>query len=309
MEFSHKPVLLKETIDLLNIREDGNYIDCTTGGAGHSIEIAKRLLGHGHLLCIDRDIEALQAAKSRLSDVKCNLEFIHSNYCEIERIREKMPSADGILMDLGVSSYQLDNPSRGFSYMNDGPLDMRMDASDGPDAFDVVNNYSESDLARVIRDYGEEKFALRIAKRIVRERNSHEIKSTQELSEIIKSAIPAASRREGPHPAKRTFQAIRIEVNDELSQLKTSISALIDLLSPGGRLAIITFHSLEDRIVKNEFDLRLNPCTCPKSFPVCVCGKVPDVIKITGKPVRADEAELMENPRARSAKLRVIQKL
>lgn len=309
MEFSHKPVLLKQTIDLLNIREDGNYIDCTTGGGGHSIEIARRLVMHGHLLCIDRDIEALDAAKSRLSDINCNIEFMHSNYSEIERIRERMPSADGILMDLGVSSYQLDNPSRGFSYMNDGPLDMRMDASDGCDAFDVVNNYTESDLIRVIRDYGEEKFATRIARRIVSERNSHEIKSTQELSEIIKSAIPAAARREGPHPAKRTFQAIRIEVNNELQGLKASISGLIDLLRPGGRLAIITFHSLEDRIVKNEFDLRLNPCTCPKNFPICVCGKVPDVIKVTGKPVTADETELMENPRARSAKLRVIEKL
>ena len=310
MEFGHVPVLFDEVMEALAVKPDGTYVDGTTGGGGHSSGICERLSAKGHLVAVDRDTEALAAAEKRLEPYGCRKTFVHANYSDTEAIKAAAGGkVQGILLDLGVSSYQLDNPERGFSYMNDAPLDMRMDASDRLTAYEVVNGYSEEDLARIIKDYGEERWARRIAEFIVRERKTAPVRSTDRLTEIIKAAIPAKARRTGPHPAKRTFQAIRIEVNDELGHLREAVEKLPDLLESGGRIAIITFHSLEDRIVKTEFERRLDPCTCPKEFPVCVCGKKADVKRVTKKPVVPTETETAENPRARSAKLRVLEKL
>ena len=310
MEFRHVPVLFDEVMTALDIKENGIYIDGTVGGGGHSSGICERLGEGGTLIAVDRDEEALKAASSRLEGYKCQKRFVHANYSDVDAIAEAAGgSVQGILLDLGVSSYQLDNPERGFSYMHDAPLDMRMDESDRLTAYDVVNGYSEKDLARIIKDYGEERWAARIAQFIAKERKEAAIDSTARLTEIIKAAIPASARRSGPHPAKRTFQAIRIEVNDELGHLREAVERLPDLLVSGGRIAIITFHSLEDRIVKTEFERRLDPCTCPPEFPVCVCGKVADVKRITRKPIIPTDEETESNPRARSAKLRVLEKL
>lgn len=310
MKFEHVPVLYNEVIESLNIKPYGIYVDGTLGGGGHSSGICERLSTEGTLLGVDRDTAALNAASERLKPYECNKLFLHANYSEVEKIEEMAGSkVDGILLDLGVSSFQLDTAERGFSYMHDAPMDMRMNEDDVFTAYQVVNEYSEQELTRIIREYGEEKWASRIAKFIVAERANSPIERTGELVDIIKKAIPAAARRGGPHPAKRTFQAIRIEVNAELEHLRRALDKLPDILAPGGRLAIITFHSLEDRMVKTSFEKRLNPCTCPKEFPVCVCGKKPDVKKVTKKPLTASDEELENNPRARSAKLRVIEKL
>lgn len=310
MKFEHVPVLYDEVMDALDIKADGIYVDGTLGGGGHSSGICERLSEKGTLIGVDRDTAALEAAGERLKDYACQRVYLHTNYSDVEAIKEAAGGkVDGILLDLGVSSFQLDTAERGFSYMHDAPMDMRMNEDDAFTAYQVVNEYSEQELARIIKEYGEEKWASRIAKFIVSERKLKPVETTGELVEIIKKAIPAAARREGPHPAKRTFQAIRIEVNAELEHLKRALDTLPDILAPGGRLAIITFHSLEDRMVKVAFDKRLNPYTCPKEFPVCVCGKVADVKKITRKPLVAGEKELDVNPRSRSAKLRVIEKL
>lgn len=310
MEFGHVPVLFDEVMEALAVKPDGTYVDGTAGGGGHSSGICERLSENGHLVAVDRDTEALEAAGKRLEPYTCRKTFVHANYSDIAAIAAAAGGrVQGILLDLGVSSYQLDNPERGFSYMNDAPLDMRMDASDRLTAWEVVNGYSEAELARIIKDYGEERWARRIAEFIVRERKNSPIDSTDRLTGVIKAAIPAKARRSGPHPAKRTFQAIRIEVNDELGHLREAVAKLPDLLESGGRIAIITFHSLEDRIVKTEFERRLDPCTCPKEFPVCVCGKKADVKRVTRKPVVPTQEETEENPRARSAKLRVLEKL
>lgn len=310
MEFAHVPVLFDEVIEGLNIRPGKVYADGTLGGAGHSSGICENLNGHGTLIGIDKDTDALNAAKQRLEKYSCEKHFVHSNYSDIKLILSELNihSLDGALLDLGVSSFQLDNPQRGFSYMSDAPLDMRMNAEDNFTAENVVNEYSEDELRRIIKDYGEEKWAARIAEFIVRKRSEKTITSTFELVDIIKAAIPAAARREGPHPAKRTFQAIRIEVNDELGHLRRAVDDFVDVMAPEGRLAIITFHSLEDRIVKEAFAKRLNPCTCPPELP-CVCGKVSDIKKVTRKPSTAGVKELERNPRSRSAKLRIIEKL
>ena len=310
MEFEHVPVLFDEVMELLDIKPDGIYVDGTAGGGGHSSGICERLSGRGTLIAVDRDEEALAAAQKRLEPYGCRKIFVHANYSDTGTIMKAAGGkVHGILLDLGVSSYQLDNPERGFSYMNDAPLDMRMDASDRLTAYDVVNGYSEDKLTEIIKEYGEERWARRIAEFIARERKISPIDSTERLTEIIKAAIPAKARRTGPHPAKRTFQAIRIEVNDELGHLREAVEKLPDMLESGGRIAVITFHSLEDRIVKTEFARRLDPCTCPKEFPVCVCGKKADVKRVTKKPVIPTEEETEANPRARSAKLRVLEKL
>ena len=310
MEFGHVPVLFDEVMEALAVKPEGTYVDGTAGGGGHSSGICERLSDKGHLIAVDRDTEALTAAKKKLDPYGCRKTFLHANYSDTAAIAQAAGGkVQGILLDLGVSSYQLDNPERGFSYMNDAPLDMRMDASDRLTAYEVVNGYSEEELARIIKDYGEERWARRIAEFIVRERKDSPIDSTDRLTGVIKAAIPAKARRTGPHPAKRTFQAIRIEVNDELGHLREAAEKLPDLLESGGRIAIITFHSLEDRIVKTEFERRLDPCTCPKEFPVCVCGKKTDVKRVTRKPVVPSQEETDKNPRARSAKLRVLEKL
>ena len=310
MEFKHIPIMLDECIKGLDIKEDGIYVDCTLGGAGHSSHIIKRLSSKGHLIGIDQDADALEAAKNRLS-VYSNVTFVHDNFYNINNILENLgvDRIDGILMDLGVSSYQLDNADRGFSYMHDAPLDMRMNRESSLSAYEVVNKYSEAELLNVIRIYGEEKFAKRVAKFIVDRRENKEIISTLELVDIIKAAIPAKARREGPHPAKRTFQAIRIEVNKELEILKKTIEDGVSRLNHGGRIAVITFHSLEDRIVKTSFKELEDPCMCPKEFPVCACGKLPIVKIVTKKPMEPLSEEVNENPRSRSAKLRVAEKL
>lgn len=310
MEFNHVSVLLNECLEGLNIKENGIYVDGTLGGAGHSSEILKRLYKEGRLIGIDQDTDALKAAKERLKDYS-NVTFVHSNFSNIENVLNNLniDGVDGILMDLGVSSYQLDEGERGFSYMKDAPLDMRMNRENDFSAYNVVNEYSEEDLYRIIRDYGEEKFAKRIASFIVENRQEKNIETTLELVEIIKNAIPAKARREGPHPAKRTFQAIRIEVNSELSILNKTIEDGVEKLNKGGRMAIITFHSLEDRIVKNKFrDLAVS-CRCPKEFPVCVCGEKAKVKIISRKAIEPTKEEVEINPRSRSAKLRVIEKL
>ena len=310
MEFNHISVLLNECLEGLNIKENGIYVDGTLGGAGHSSEILKRLSNEGRLIGIDQDTDALKAAKERLKNYS-NVTFVHSNFTSIENVLNNLniDGVDGILMDLGVSSYQLDEGERGFSYMKDAPLDMRMNRDNDFSAYNVINEYSEEDLYRIIRDYGEEKFARRIASFIVENRQEKNIETTLELVEIIKSAIPAKARREGPHPAKRTFQAIRIEVNSELSILNKTIEDGVGKLNKGGRMAIITFHSLEDRIVKNKFrDLAVS-CRCPKEFPVCVCGEKAKVKVISRKAIEPTKEEVDINPRSRSAKLRVIEKL
>ncbi|WP_277221345.1 16S rRNA (cytosine(1402)-N(4))-methyltransferase RsmH [Peptoniphilus vaginalis] len=310
MEFAHKSVLLDETIEGLNIREGKIYLDGTLGGAGHSREILKRLKGSGLLIGIDQDIEALEVAKERLSDYK-NVEFFNLNYINFEKALDELgiDKIDGVLLDIGVSSYQFDNPERGFSYRFDAPLDMRMDQDLEISAKDIVNTYSESEITRIIKDYGEEKWASRIAKFVVEERKKKDIETTFELVEIIKNAIPASARRNGPHPAKRTFQALRIEVNRELDVLKDSIERFVHRLNPGGRIAIITFHSLEDRIVKNAFKYLEKDCICPPSSPICMCDKKKEIKILTRKPITASDEELKENKRSHSAKLRIAEKL
>ena len=309
MEYTHKPVLLEECIQALNIRPDGVYVDGTLGRAGHSLEIAKRLTA-GRLICIDRDQAAIDAARVRLAPYLDRVTLVHSNFSELREVLSAagVTGADGMLFDLGVSSPQLDDASRGFSYMQDAPLDMRMDTAAPLSACDVVNTWSQEELRRILYEYGEERYAPAIARAIVRAREAAPIRTTLELVEVIKSAMPPAALREKQHPAKRSFQAIRIAVNGELEALPPMLEAAVDGLNPGGRLAVITFHSLEDRIVKRALADMARGCTCPPEFPVCVCGKKPRVRLVNRKPVTADGAELSDNPRARSAKLRVAEK-
>ncbi|MCQ2400632.1 MAG: 16S rRNA (cytosine(1402)-N(4))-methyltransferase RsmH [Lachnospiraceae bacterium] len=310
MAFEHKPVLLTEVIEGLNIKPDGIYVDGTLGGAGHSYEIAARLTEGGRLIGIDRDEEAIKAATAHLEPYMDRVTVVRGNYEDTAGILRELgiEKIDGMLLDLGVSSYQLDTAERGFSYREDAPLDMRMDKRDPITAYDVVNSYTEQDLYRIIRDYGEDRFAKNIAKHIVAERTRKPIETTFELSEVIKGAIPAKMREGGGHPAKKTFQAVRIEVNRELEILREGIEGFIDLLNPGGRLAIISFHSLEDRIVKTAFKDAENPCICPGSFPVCVCGRKPKGINVTRKPIISGDDELTDNLRAHSAKLRIFER-
>jgi len=309
--FSHTSVLLEETIDGLNIRPDGIYLDGTLGGGGHSLEIVKRLSDKGRLIGIDRDQEAIEAATKRLSEYSQRVNIVRANYGEFRNVLSalQIDQVDGILLDLGVSSHQFDDMSRGFSYREDAPLDMRMDQRQEMTAADIVNSYSEQELYRVIRDYGEEPFAKNIAKFIVREREQEPVTTTFQLVECIKKAIPAKIREKGGHPAKRTFQALRIELNGELLVLQNSLSEMVDALRPGGRIAVITFHSLEDRIVKNTFRTEEKPCICPPDFPVCMCGRKSRGHVVTRKPVIPSEAELEANPRSRSAKLRIFEKI
>lgn len=310
MEFNHKPVLLEETIESLDIKPDGIYVDGTLGGAGHAYEVCSRLSDKGRFIGIDQDDCALEAAGKRLKEFegKVRIDRVKSNYCDMAQVLKDLgvDRVDGILLDIGVSSYQLDTAERGFTYRENAPLDMRMDQTKEFSARDVVNQYEEMELYRIIRDYGEEKFAKNIAKHIVNARQEKEIETTGELIDIIRAAIPAKMRVTGGHPAKRTFQAIRIEVNRELDVLENSIDTMIDLLNDGGRLSIITFHSLEDRIVKNKFRQNEDPCVCPKNFPVCVCGSKPKGRSATRKPVVPSERELAENKRAKSSKLRTF---
>lgn len=310
MEFKHKSVLLNETVDALNIRPDGIYVDGTLGGAGHSYEICRRLSPKGRLIGIDQDEAAIKAATEHLGEFRDRVTIIRSNYCEMKQQLNRLgvTSVDGIMLDLGVSSYQLDTADRGFTYREDAPLDMRMDQRQSKTARDIVNEYSEMELYRVIRDYGEDKFAKNIAKHIVQARQKKSLETTGELIQVIKAAIPMKVRAVGGHPAKRTFQAIRIELNNELGVLEDSLDDMIELLNDEGRLCIITFHSLEDRIVKNRFRENENPCTCPREFPVCVCGKKSKGRVITRKPILPGEIELEENPRSKSAKLRVFER-
>ena len=309
MEFKHYSVLLCETIDHLNIKPDGIYADGTLGGGGHASEVVKRLSDQGRFFGIDQDEAAITAASARLSEYQKNVTVIRSNYCNMKAALAEhgVTGVDGIVLDLGVSSYQLDTLERGFSYKYDTDLDMRMDQRQKFSAKDIVNTYSEMELFRIIRDYGEDQFAKNIAKHIVRMRQEAPIETTGQLTEAIKAAIPAKMRQNG-HPAKKTFQAIRIECNHELDVLRDSLEDMIDLLNPGGRLCIITFHSLEDRIVKSAFKKMENPCTCPPHFPMCVCGNVSKGKVITNKPILPSEKELTENSRSKSAKLRVFEK-
>lgn len=310
MEFSHKSVLLEETIEGLNIKPEGIYVDGTLGGGGHALEVVKRLGDKGRLFGIDQDEAAIEAASERLSDYRDKITLIHDNYENaVLRLREKgISGVDGIVLDLGVSSYQLDTIERGFSYKYDTALDMRMDRRQPLSAKEIVNDYSQKELARIIRDYGEDKFANNIAKHIVAEREKEEIKTTFQLNEIIKGAIPARMRETGGHPSKRTFQAIRIECNRELEVLKNSLEEMIAFLNPGGRICIITFHSLEDRIVKSAFKKQENPCICPPEFPVCMCGRQPLGKVITRKPVTPTDEEQERNSRSKSAKLRIFER-
>ena len=311
IRFSHVSVLLRECIEALQIKPNGIYVDCTTGGGGHSLEIAKRLTDGGRLIAIDRDEDALRAAGKRLADFADRVTFVHSNYAMLQSVLADLgiPGVDGVLADLGVSTYQLDTAQRGFSYMQDAPLDMRMDREQPLRAYDVVNTYSEEELRRILYDFGEEKFARNIAANIVKKRSERPIETTLELAELVKASMPKTAREGGHHPAKRTFQAIRIEVNSELSSIPPALDAAVHALNPGGRIAVITFHSLEDRLVKQKFAALSSGCTCPREFPVCVCGKKPVVRVITKKPVTAGEDELEVNPRSRSAKLRVAEKI
>ncbi len=311
MEFNHTSVLLNETIEGLKIKPDGIYVDGTLGGGGHSFEIAKRLNDNGRLIGIDQDEAAILAAGERLKDFGDKVIIVRSNYRNALSVLHDLgiEKIDGMMLDLGVSSYQLDTQERGFSYRYDAPLDMRMDLRQTLTAKDIVNGYSETELFHIIRDYGEDRFAKNIAKHIVMARAKKPIETTGELNEIIRTAIPAKMRAEGGHPSKRTYQAIRIECNKELEVLKESLEELIGILNPGGRLCIITFHSLEDRIVKTAFKKAENPCTCPPSFPVCVCGKKSQGKVITGKPVLPCEEEMESNPRSKSAKLRIFEKI
>ena len=309
MEFKHKSVLLNETIDGLNIKPDGIYVDGTLGGGGHASEVARRLSNKGSIIGIDQDAAAIEAASARLKDFGEKVTIVRSNYCDMKSKLHELgiDKVDGIVLDLGVSSYQLDTAERGFSYREDAPLDMRMDTRQKMTARDIVNDYTEADLYRVIRDYGEDKFAKNIAKHIVQARAVKPVETTAELSEIIRASIPMKFQKKSGHPAKRTFQAIRIELNRELDVLRDSLDDMIDLLNPGGRLCIITFHSLEDRIVKSAFRKNENPCTCPPDFPVCVCGKKSKGSIITKKPILPSEEELEYNSRSKSAKLRIFE--
>lgn len=310
MEFNHVSVLLNETVDNLNVREGKIYVDGTLGGGGHSYEILKRMNGNGRLIGIDQDAAAIQAAGERLSEFKDAVTIVRDNYCNMKQALNNLgiDKVDGIVLDLGVSSYQLDTIDRGFSYREDASLDMRMDQRQLQTAKDIVNQYSEMELFKIIRDYGEDKFAKNIAKHIVRARQEKEIETTLELAEIIKGAIPMKIRATGGHPAKRTFQAIRIELNHELDVLRNTLDDMMELLNEDGRLCIITFHSLEDRIVKNSFRDAENPCVCPPNFPVCVCGKKSKGRVISRKPILPSEEELEMNKRSKSAKLRVFER-
>ena len=310
MAFSHKSVLLNETIEGLKIKPDGIYVDGTLGGGGHSFEIVARLNEKGRLVGIDQDEAAIEAAGNRLSEFGSRVTIVRSNYRNTKSVLASLgiTGIDGMMLDLGVSSYQLDTEERGFSYRFDTPLDMRMDQRQSLTAKNIVNEYSETELFHVIRDYGEDKFAKNIARHIVKARETKTIETTGELNEIIRAAIPAKMRAEGGHPSKRTFQAIRIECNRELEVLKESLDELIGLLNPGGRLCIITFHSLEDRIVKTAFKRAENPCTCPPNFPVCVCGRTSLGRVVSSKPILPGEEELLENARSKSAKLRIFEK-
>jgi len=310
MEFNHKSVLLLETIDGLAITPEGTYVDGTLGGAGHSYEIASRLNGLGRLIGFDQDEDAIKASTERLKEFR-NVTIVRSNYRNMKEELNNLgiDEVNGIMLDLGVSSYQLDTIERGFSYKEEAPLDMRMDNRSEFTAKDIVNGYSQSELFRIIRDYGEDKFAQNIAKHIVLYRENKPIETTTELAEIIKGAIPMKVRKQGGHPAKQTFQAIRIELNSELTVLSESLMEMIDMLKPGGRICIITFHSLEDRIVKNIFKEAENPCTCPKNFPVCVCGKKSKGKVITRKPIVPSDEELEYNSRSKSAKLRIFERV
>ncbi|HAV91389.1 16S rRNA (cytosine(1402)-N(4))-methyltransferase RsmH [Eubacterium uniforme] len=309
MEFKHKSVLLDETIEGLNIKPDGIYVDGTLGGGGHSYHIASRLSDKGRLIGIDQDKDAIKAASERLKEFGDKVTIVRDNYTNFRKVLDDLnvEKVDGILLDIGVSSYQLDNTERGFSYNADAPLDMRMDDRQKLTAKDIVNEYDEQTLFRIIRDYGEDKFAKNIAKHIVAARREKEIETTGELVEIISGAIPKKLQKNG-NPAKKTFQAIRIELNHELDVLKESIDGMIDSLNIGGRLCIITFHSLEDRIVKQKFKVNENPCTCPPNFPVCVCGKVSKGRIITRKPIVPSDEEIAENKRSKSSKLRIFEK-
>lgn len=311
MEFKHKSVLLYETVDELNIKPDGIYVDGTLGGGGHSYEIAGRLSDGGRLIGIDQDEDAIKAAGKRLEPYMDRVTIVRNNYCNMDKVLDELgiDKVDGIMLDLGVSSYQLDAADRGFTYNVDTALDMRMDQRQEITAKDIVNEYSEFDLYRIIRDYGEDRFAKNIAKHIVAARQEKPIETTFELNDIIKAAIPMKVRATGGHPSKRTYQAIRIELNKELEVLENSIDMMIDRLKPEGRLCIITFHSLEDRIVKTRFRNNENPCTCPPSFPACVCGKVPKGRVITRKPVVPTDEEINENSRSKSSKLRVFERV
>ncbi|WP_313075643.1 16S rRNA (cytosine(1402)-N(4))-methyltransferase RsmH [Lacrimispora sp.] len=312
MIFEHKSVLLEETIDSLNIKPDGIYVDGTLGGGGHALEVCKRLSKNGRLIGIDQDADAIKAATKRLEEHKDKVTVVRSNYVNIKAVLSELgiEKVDGIYLDLGVSSYQLDASDRGFTYREeDAPLDMRMDQRNDQTAADIINNYSEFDIYRIIRDYGEDKFAKNIAKHIVRARQIKPIETTGELSEIIKAAIPAKVRATGGHPSKKTFQAIRIELNKELEVLSQSLDAMIDLLNPDGRISVITFHSLEDRIVKTRFKTNENPCICPPHFPICVCGRKSKGKVITRKPIIPTEEEIEENKRSKSSKLRVFERI
>ena len=310
MVFKHKSVLLEETVNGLNIKPDGIYVDGTLGGGGHAYEVCKQLSNKGRFIGIDQDEAAIEAASARLSDFGERVTIVRSNYCDMKLQLQKLgiDKVDGIVLDLGVSSYQLDTAERGFSYRVDAPLDMRMDRRQKMAAKDIVNDYSEMDLFRIIRDYGEDKFAKNIAKHIVMEREKGPIETTGQLIEIIKRAIPMKFQKTTGHPAKRTFQAIRIELNRELEVLRDSLDDMIEMLNEGGRICIITFHSLEDRIVKGIFKKNENPCTCPSHFPVCVCGNVSKGTVITRKPILPGEEELEENSRSKSAKLRIFER-
>ena len=312
MEFKHYSVLLNETIENLNIKPDGIYVDGTLGGGGHAYQVASRLSEKGRLIGIDQDADAIAAAGERLKEFGGKITIIRSNYANMkeELHRIGVEKVDGIVLDLGVSSFQLDTPERGFTYRDENaPLDMRMDDRQSLTAKDIVNGYSEMDLYRIIRDYGEDKFAKNIAKHIVQERAKKPIETTGELTEVIRASIPMKVQVTGGHPAKRTFQAIRIELNKELEVLQNNLDAMIDLLNPGGRICIITFHSLEDRIVKTNFKRNENPCTCPSDFPVCVCGKKSKGKVVTRKPILPSEEELEVNSRSKSAKLRVFERV
>lgn len=310
LEFVHKSVLLQETVDSLNVQPDGIYVDGTLGGGGHAYEVCKRLGTNGRFIGIDQDEEAIRAAGLRLAEFGDMVTIVRSNYVSIEEILKSLniEKVNGIMLDLGVSSHQLDTPERGFSYMADAPLDMRMDVRNELTAKDIVNSYEEMELYRIIRDYGEDKFAKNIAKHICLARAEKPIHTTGELTEIIKRAIPMKIRATGGHPAKRTFQALRIELNHELDVLRDSLDGMIDFLNDGGRICVITFHSLEDRIVKTIFRRNENPCTCPKNFPVCVCGNVSKGKVITRKPILPSQEELEWNSRSQSAKLRVFER-
>ena len=311
MTFEHRSVLLYETVDSLQVKPDGIYVDGTLGGGGHALEVCRRLGEHGRLIGIDQDADAIAAASARLEEYRDKVTIVRSNYVEIDKVLRDLgiEKVDGIYLDLGVSSYQLDTPDRGFTYREeDAPLDMRMDQRKETTAADIVNHYSEQELYRIIRDYGEDRFAKNIAKHIVKARQEAEITTTGQLNEIIRAAIPAKVRATGGHPSKRTYQAIRIELNEELEVLNQAMDAMIDHLNPGGRLSIITFHSLEDRMVKTRFKTNEHPCVCPADFPVCVCGRKSKGKVITRKPILPSKEELEANSRSKSAKLRVFER-